>query len=105
MPIYVYVVENNLVPLMPIFLPGIDETTTSGYVQLMIIQLIQITVCVMGFLAFEFLLEIIIISSMIFGKLIALETELINNDLENGMILNATYRLKNILLMHQEMSE
>ena len=31
MPIYVYVVENKLIPLMPLYLPGIDETTISGY--------------------------------------------------------------------------
>lgn len=103
-PVYVYVMENKLVPLIPLYMPGIDETTTTGYLLLLLLHSAQILMSVIGFLAFEFLLEIIVINSMIFGKLIALDTELINNDLENGMRHDAIYRLKNIFMMHQEMA-
>lgn len=58
-----------------------------------------------GYIAFEFLLEIIMISSLMFGKLIAMDTERINDDLDNGMSTVATYRLRNVFLMHQEMDE
>lgn len=104
-PIYVYATENRLVPLIPLYLPGIDETTNTGYMLLLLLHSTQTVMCVIGFVAFEFLLEIIVINSLIFGKLIALDTEMISNELENGMRHNAIYRLKNIFIMHQEMAE
>lgn len=105
MMIYMYAMENELVPLIPLYLPGVDENTIAGYSILMIYQATIFLFGIPGFVACEFLLEIIIISSLIFGKLIALDTEHVNNDLANGMTRNATYRLKNVLAMRQEMVE
>lgn len=104
-PIYVYVVQKERIPLIPLYVPGIDENTTIGYTVLMAFHLMLLFVGCAGFVAFEFLLEIIIISSLIFGKVIAMDTERINDDLENEMMADATFRLKNVLLMHQEMAE
>lgn len=105
MPIYMYVMENERIPLMPFYLPGIDETTISGYSVTMVYQSIIFLIGIPAFLAYEFLLEVMIMSSLIFGKLISLDTERINDDLKCGMICNATYRTRNILMMHQEMIE
>lgn len=105
MPIYMYALEKQLVPLIPFYLPGIDENTIGGYSILMIFQTTIFLFGVPGFVACEFLLEIIIISSLIFGKLIALDTEHIDTDLKNGVTRNATYRLRNVLAMRQEMIE
>lgn len=104
-PIYVYVMENKRIPFVPLYAPGIDENTTIGYTILMAYHLMLLFTGCAGFLAFEFLLEINIISSLMFGKLIAMDTEQINNDLDNEMMTDATYRLRNVFLMHQEMAE
>lgn len=69
-PVYVYFTEKQLVPLIPQYVPGIDERTAVGYVILMAYHLIEFTLGMAGFIAFEFLLEIIIISSLMFGKLV-----------------------------------
>lgn len=68
-PVYVYFTENQLVPLIPQYVP-IDARTAVGYVILMAYHLIEFTLGMAGFIAFEFLLEIIIISSLMLGKLV-----------------------------------
>lgn len=105
MPIYMYAVENDRILLMPFYLPGIDENTITGYTMTMAFQTSMLLFGIPGFLAFEFLLEIIILSSFIFGKLIALDTAHMNDDLKSKVIQNATHRLRNILMMRQEMIE
>lgn len=102
-PLYVYVTKNKLIPLGPLYLPGIDETTTTGYLILFMFHCALIYVALVGFSAFELLMEIIVISSLIFGKLIAIDTELISNDLIDERRRDAIHRLSNLFLMHQEM--
>lgn len=104
-PIYAYFMDGELVPFLPIFMPCMDETTPIGYAMLMIFQLFVFLVGNSFFLSFEFLLDVMVISSLIFGKLIALDTEQINNDLKRKMFNDAKFRLRNIFLMHREMSE
>lgn len=107
LPIFVYVVTGELIPIAPIYIPGIDENTVTGYVLLVVIHTLCFGVAVLGFIATEFLLAIVIMSTMIFGKLIAADMKLINDDVEQAEpnILYARLRLKNVLLMHQEMCE
>lgn len=104
-PVYIYFAEKKLVPIVPIFIPGVDENTTVGYCILMTFHLMLFMLGLVGYLAFEFLLEIITISSLIFGKLISMDTERINDDLDNELLTDAVHRLRNVILMHQEMSE
>lgn len=104
-PIYIYVMENKLVPVCPFYLPGIDENTTAGYIILLTFHLTACCIGIVGYAAFEFLLDTVVISSLIFGKLIATDTGLISNDLDNEKRRDAIYRLRNVFLMHQEMCE
>lgn len=107
LPIFVYVVTGELIPIAPIYIPGIDENTVSGYVSLLPIHISCFFVAVLGFIATEFLLAVVIMSTMIFGRLIAADMKLINEDVEQDQpnILHAKLRLRNVLLMHQEMCE
>lgn len=104
-PIYVYLMDGERNSLFPLYAPGIDENTTIGYAILMVFHLMLLFVGCASCVAFEFLLEIIIISSLIFGKLIAMDSEQINANLENEKLIDAMHRLKSTLLMHQEMAE
>lgn len=107
LPIFVYVVTGELIPIAPIYIPGIDENSFSGYVALVGIHILCFFAAVLGFIATEFLLAVVIMSTMIFGKLIAADMKLINEDVEQDQpnILHARLRLKNVLLMHQELCE
>lgn len=107
LPIFVYIVTGDLIPIAPIYIPGIDENSVSGYIALLGIHSSCFFVAVLGFIATEFLLATVIMSTMIFGKLIAADMKLINDDLELDQpnILHARLRLRNVLLMHQEMCE
>lgn len=107
MPIFIYLTTNEMVPMMPLFLPIIDETTTVGYTILTIYHIICVVFATVSFTSVDFFMAIIIISSLIFGKLISTDLEQINFDLlenDSGLI-TAKARLRNVLLMHQEMGE
>lgn len=106
-PFYIYFLKGELMPLMPLYLPGIDETTIIGYIILNCYLFLCAMFSIIGLGALEFLLAIIIISSLIFAKLISRELQQINIDLQedDSTMLVAKGRFKNILLMHQEMGE
>ena len=106
-PIYKYFTDGELIPIMPLFFPGIDEKTIIGYV---VLNLYLLLISVMGItclFALEFLMAIIIISSLIFAKLIGRQLQQMNVDLQDDDCEMPTIkgRLRNIFLMHQEMGE
>lgn len=107
LPIIVYVFTGELLPIAPIYMPGIDENTVTGYCTLLVAHTSIFFVAVIGFIATEFLLAVVIMSTMVFGKLIAADMQLINDDLEQAKpnVWHARLRLRNVLLMHQEMCE
>lgn len=95
---------NELVPIFPLFIPGIDEETSLGFSILCVYHITCLIVAVMGFSGQEFFTTIIIISSLIFSKLISLDLKQINIDLqEDGAgMLQVKGRLRNVFLMHQK---
>lgn len=106
-PFYMYFVKGELMPIMPLYLPFVDESTCIGYIALNVYQFLCCIISVVGFSALEFLMTIIIISSLIFSKLIGRELQQINVDLRDDEcnMLMVLGRLTNIFLMHQEMGE
>lgn len=104
-PLYMYYFKNEVVTIIPMYLPGVDETQWSGYILLSAYQILIFILATGGVLACDFFMAIIIISTLIFAKLISLDMEQINNDLlEKNSTLTVKCRLRNILLMHQEMT-
>lgn len=106
-PIYMYFFQGQLIPIVPLFLPGIDENTLIGYTVVTIYHLALAFVGMIGFSSFEFLIAIIIISSLIFAKLISIDLVQINADLKekNPGSVTVKGRLLNVFLMHQQMDE
>lgn len=87
-------------------MPGVDENTTFGFVILTTYHIFLISVASVGVAATDFFLALIIVSSLIFAKLLSLEMQQIHADLEEkDTMLAIKCRFRNILRMHKEMSE
>ncbi|XP_031636823.1 odorant receptor 67d-like [Contarinia nasturtii] len=105
-PLYMYYFENEVVTIIPVYLPGVDETQLAGYIILSCYQVLLFILATFGVLACDFFMAIIIISTLIFAKLISLDMAQINDDLlQKNSTLTVKSRLRNILLMHQEMTK
>lgn len=104
-PIYMYFVRNEVVSLLPMLLPFVDESHLGGYILLNTYQIIAMVLFVFGVLACDFFMTISIISTLIPAKLISLEMEQIGTDLqlEQSAPIIIKGRFRNVLLMHQEM--
>lgn len=90
--------------MIPLYMPGIDETTFSGYVSLLIYQFTCLFCATLGLSACDFFIAIMIVSTLIFSKIISLEIAQIDSDvLEKNSTPIVRGRFRNILLMHQEM--
>lgn len=102
--IYVYAVDDKLIPLLPFYLPFIDENTFIGYISLFMLHITSIFTALMGFVTIEFLLTVMVVSSLIFSILISLDIRKTDDELQLTDS-TAKFRLWNIILMHQELSE
>lgn len=102
-PIYVYYTSNELIPLLPLYLPGLDENTKSGYTVLVVLQTYLLGITAIGLFAADFFYAVPIISSLNFEKTMSWEMEQINTDLqEKDTQVFVWGRLRNMLEMHQE---
>lgn len=105
-PLYINIARNELVPILEIFIPGIDETTRSGYIILTLYQSALFYIALFGVCACDFLIAIIIINSVMLAKLFSFEVQQLHVDLEGKETTIALkYRLRNILLLHQGINE
>lgn len=103
-PLGMYFMENERVPLVPVFLPFIDENTSVGYTILCSIHLIAFVAGTMGTLCCDFIIAACILNTLVFARIISLEMNEINIDLlENVKKIHIQARFRNILCMHQEM--
>lgn len=103
-PVYMYFFEHTVVTIIPVYLPYIDHTQFMGYCMLSAFHIILFIFATLGILACDFFMAIVIVSTLIFAKLTSLDLEQIDLDLQqksNGLIVKG--RLRNVLLMHQEM--
>lgn len=105
-PLFVYVTRNELVLPLPMYIWRINEETTSGYIILTIMHIFLMVLCFVGLLAFDYILSVVIISSLMFAKLICWEMTEIDIDLqESATKWRISGRLRNILEMHRELFE
>lgn len=106
-PMYMYVFERKFVPLILIYIPGIDETTIMGYLTLDAAQIVLLFVSVVGMSSCDVMYAMLIINIPIFARLIEDEINALNDVLMEN-VTNAQHwkhRFINILAMHQEMAE
>lgn len=105
-PIYMYYFHNELVPLTLMYVPGVDETTISGYMFLLMFHSFLLVLTVVGMGVCDILVALCIINIPIFSRLIEDEVdqlnEILDKNMENGHMWK--YRLHNLYVMHQEMS-
>lgn len=105
-PLYMYYVEGEVIPLMDLYVPGIDETTYYGYIALATSHIIYIFLGTFGISACDFAMLMMMISPLMFSKLISLDLQQINVDLkEKVQKVFVRSRFRNIILMHQELDE
>lgn len=105
-PLYVYFTQNELIPTMPLFIPGLDEKTVIGFICLICVQLNASTLAVIGFIACDYFYAVIISSTLIFAQLISYNLEQINIDLqEKDAKFIVSSRFRNVLQMHQDLFE
>lgn len=103
-PVYMYCFKNELVPILQLHFPFVDHSTPAGYIFLTIQQILAFFCCVVGLLAVDFFMTIIMMSTLIFAKLIAFEMEQICVDLQvRNSVRIVKVRFKNLILMHQEL--
>lgn len=103
-PVYMYYIEHEVVTIIPIYLPFLDHADFMGYCILGAFHIILFIFATLGILACDFFMAIVIVSTLIFSKLISLELEQVNTDLDQKCAeLIVRGRLRNVLLMHQEM--
>lgn len=106
-PIYIYMFTGQLIPIAPLYLPGVDVNSIIGYTITSCYHIALFVVAIIGFSSLEFFVAIIIISSLIFAKLISIDLMQINKDLndEETESIMIKGRLLNVFLMHQKMNE
>lgn len=103
-PIYMYLFKNEIVTMLPLYMPGVDETTFAGYISLSAYHFVSLFLATLGVCACDFFVAIMIVSTLIFAKIITLEMSHIDDDLEEEDSTSIVRgRFRNILLMHQEM--
>lgn len=106
-PIYSYFIENELIPMFPLYFPLIDETTTSGFVILTIIHLLIQISAMSGTAAVDFMFTALFINilllSFIFSDNIRELNDILNEKKVNSKLVRA--KLRNILFMHREIRE
>lgn len=103
-PLYMYFFENELVPILPLYLPFVDQSTVTGYIILNTYLIIAILFATCGLLGCDFFMTIITVSTLIFAKLMTIEMKQICADLQvDNSAQIVKRRFRNMLLMHQEM--
>lgn len=100
-PTYMFFVLGRMELVIPLYMPGIDAFTPSGYAITMFYQFILFSTSLCIFLGFEYLIGIISINSLIFSKLIITDLKQMNCDLHGNRSgkFEAICRFRNILLM------
>lgn len=104
-PIYMYLIERKVVELIPTYFPGIDENTTSGFIMLSCYHGILMVAASIGISCSDLLFTMLIANTPIMANLIEMEVEQLNDYLEVKQSDMIKLKLRNILLMHREMTE
>lgn len=106
-PIYMYVVEGEIVVMIPTYMPGINEETPSGFIVLTCLHLILLIASVIGAAACDIMFTMLIANTPIMANLIKVEVEQLNDALTSEKVdkLLVKFRFRNMLFMHREMTE
>lgn len=98
--------QNELVPMLPILIPGVDETTVIGYSIVSLFQLFVAVVGAIGISATDIFYVILLLNTPAMAKLIEIECKNLNRSLTEYHNRNIfwKYRFRNILLLHLDVT-
>lgn len=106
-PTYKYVYFNEIVPLITLYVPFLDENTITGFAYLTIYHLTIIISALMASACADFIFPMIAVNVLLMGNIIDddIQTlnELLASDRPDPVMIKI--RLKNIFLQHQEIIE
>lgn len=103
-PVYMYLFEHEVVTIVPIYCPYVDHTQFTGYCILSAFHITLFIFATLGIAACDFFMAIVIVSTLIFAKLISLDLKQVDIDSQQKSTeLIVKGRLRNVMLMHQEM--
>lgn len=90
-----------------LFIPGIDHTTFEGYVILTFLQLLIMTITIVGMSSCDVFYALMICNVPIMGYLFQDEVNQLNQSLDEctGDHQTWRYKFRNILVMHQEITK
>lgn len=106
-PIYTYLFKGEVIVVLSIYFPGIDETTTEGYIFLLCYHIAILVLAFIAVSACDFLFTMLIVNTPAMAVLIEMEVQQLNDILTSGKVdvPSMKSKLRNILLMHREMTE
>lgn len=108
-PILMYFVfGENKALMVPMLLPGIDETSHMGYLVLLVYHMASLFLCLFGQCNTDFMLVLFVMHMWPISEIFANTFNELNEALENPDNIHSrrvTGHFRNICIMHREMSE
>lgn len=106
-PLYSYFCRDEIIPLIPLYMPFIDEKTKSGFIGLTIIHLVIIVLTIIASAAVDFMFITLTFNMIFFGRIFCDNVDGLNDTLRGEEVDKAVAKAKliNILLIHREIFE
>lgn len=106
-PVYSYYWRNEIVPLLPMYMPFIDENTTIGFSILTSIHLVFVFLAVIGSACTDFMFVMIIVNMPLLSSIFIDNIGELNGFLREEKVDESLVKakFKNILLLHREFME
>lgn len=106
-PMYKYLFENQIVTLLPVYLPKIDEKSNIGYAFYLILHLLMLIFAALASAGSDFIFMMIIANVPALANIFEDSTHDLNRELlkDKDGFLMSRYKFRNILLLHKEIYE
>lgn len=106
-PIYSYYTKGELIPLIPVYMVMIDETTRNGFIALGITHMALTALTVTGSACSDFMFVTLVVNIPVMSTILVDNVEELNEILKEETVDEplAKAKLKNILLLHKEIWE
>lgn len=103
-PIYSYYWRNEIVPLIPIYFPFINENTTGGFILLTSMHVVYVTMAVIASACTDFMFTMIIVNMPVMSNIFSDNIRELNASLREELVdqVFTKAKFKNILLLHRE---
>lgn len=106
-PIYLYYAKNEIVPLLPLYMPFIDETTRTGFILLTAIHLGFLFIAVVASASSDLWFAMVAVNFFVPANIFYDDVRVLNDILgeEKVNIRLAKAKLLNVLFIHRETCE